>query len=170
MKFLSLNLLLLGCIFLFCNEKNLEVKYYYDGPHPQEIQKGLEHWHSKNFLFKKTNTLKEAYLTISHVPSSGKTNPNWVAQYNHRTKSILIYNKVNYFNSEELIGIVAHEAGHFLGLEHNEEPDSVMNIKTSYDTIPSVKDKQKAINLVPSLFIKKTIDEKILKHIRDFSQ
>lgn len=164
MKFLSL-ILLSGCVFLFCCKKDLTIKYYYNGPFPLEIQKGLEHWHSKNFLFEKTNFQEDAYLKIFHTSSREKTNPNWIAQYNHRSRTILIYDKASRLGSEELIGIVCHEAGHFLGLDHNDEFDSIMNIKTPYDTIPSATDKQRTINLMPTLFVKKTIDEKILKYI-----
>lgn len=162
MKFLSLIAILFGCLFFFCSDKIFVVKYYYEGPHQQEVQKGLSHWHTENFLFERTDNQKEAYLNIFHAPLSQKTNPNWVAQYNHRSRTILIYDKPDVFNSKNLIGIISHEAGHFLGLDHNEEPDSVMNIKTPYHTIPSSLDKQEAINLLPVLFVKKIIDEKFL--------
>lgn len=162
MRLLSiLSIILLGCLFFFLGKEKINVKYYYEGPYQKEIQHGLEYWQTENFLFEKTNNQKEAYLNIFHVPLSQKTNSNWVAQYNHRSRAILIYDRPETFNPKNLIGIVSHEAGHFLGLDHNDEPDSVMNIKTPYHTIPSSLDKQEAMNLLPILFVKKIIDEKI---------
>ena len=151
-----------GFFFYSNKEETFVVNYYYEGPYQIEIQNGLVSWHTDTFKFKQVSNIEEAYLIISHVNPSYISNPKWVAQYNHRNKTIYINNKYDrILKGSDLSGVVAHEAGHFIGLEHNLEGNSIMNNKTPYDTTPSSRDKERAANQIRILYYKKFIDEKI---------
>jgi predicted Zn-dependent protease len=76
--------------------------------------------------------------------------PDVMAEY---IKGWVRINKNEKSSDKELIGVIAHEVGHFFELEHNNEKDSVMNIKLPLETLPSEKDiKRAAKNLHSETF------------------
>ena len=43
--------------FEFKRDKSLLIEYYYDGPYPEEIAKGLDYWTTNRLAFKKTESI-----------------------------------------------------------------------------------------------------------------
>jgi predicted Zn-dependent protease len=139
--------------------KHLVIEYYYDGKHTADVQKGLDFWSRIGLEFIPVDNIEEAYLIISHVNPERIQNPRWVAQYMPRQKTILINNKYQkILVKQNLSGVIAHETGHFLGLDHNNEKKSIMNNKSEYDTAPSYMDIQRAKKQFLSVYIKKKLD------------
>ena len=163
MKILLISAVLFaGYFFSSYKESLLVIGYYYDGPHQIDIKRGLAYWHTNNFEFKQVLNIEDAYLIVSHTNPSQIADSKWVAQYNNRNKTIYVNNKYDkVLRGDNLSGVIAHEAGHFLGLEHNNETKSVMNNKMPYDTTPSFLDKTRARNQIRILYYKKIIDDNI---------
>jgi hypothetical protein len=157
MKNIFLIAVLVGGFYYFTNEKTVSVEYYYDGPYPNEIQRGLDYWGSNRMQFSRVNNPRNAFLFIQHVDPEYIKNKNWVAQYVPRTKTIMLNNHYErYLKGSYLSATVAHESGHFIGLKHNDEVNSIMNAKLEYNkTAPSFLDKQRANDRITVLYYKK---------------
>jgi hypothetical protein len=157
MKNIIVIAVLIGGFFYFTNDKSVSIEYYYDGNYPNEIQKGLDYWGSNRMEFIRTKNPRNAFLHIQHVDPKYIKNKNWVAQYVPRTKTIMLNNYYDkYLKGNYLSATVAHEAGHFIGLAHNDETNSIMNYKLEYSkTAPSFLDKQRANDRITLLYYKK---------------
>jgi hypothetical protein len=144
----------------------ISIEYYYDGPFPKEIQKGLDYWGSNRMEFTRVDDRRSSVLFIQHVDSEYIKNNKWVAQYVPRTKTIMLNNHYNkYLKGQYLSAVVAHEAGHFIGLGHNDEMNSIMNYKVEYNkTSPSFLDKQRANSRITLLYYKKIFNNILIEN------
>jgi hypothetical protein len=149
--------------FEFKREKSLLIEYYYDGPYPEEIARGLDYWTTNRLAFKRTESIDSAYLIIEHADPSRIKKPDWVAQYSPRTKTVLLNKEYDHvLKGEYLSGAVAHEAGHMLGLGHTTEEGSIMNDKILSTAKPSMLDKLKVNDKISYLYYKRLIENFLL--------
>lgn len=149
--------------FEFKRDKSLLIEYYYDGPYPEEIARGLDYWTTNRLAFKKTESIDSAYLIIEHADPNRIKKSDWVAQYSPRIKTILLNKNYDHVLKDEyLSGAVAHEAGHMLGLGHNTEEGSIMNDKILSTAKPSMLDKLKVNDKISYLYYKKIIEKFLL--------
>jgi hypothetical protein len=150
------------CFFIlykFTEPKVVCIEYYYDGRFDTEVQTGLDYWASNRMEFVRVDNVEDAYLKIEHVDSSYIKKKNWVAQYVPNTRTIMLNkNYDNYLKGQYLSSTVAHEAGHFIGLDHNNESKSIMNNKIQHDVSPTFVDKQRANDNITLLFYKKKLN------------
>jgi len=162
MKMFIVGILLFAFYFKVTEQKTISIEYYYDGPYEIEIQKGLDYWGSNRMEFVRVDDIESAYLKIEFVNPQYIKKHNWVAQYVPSTRTIMLNKKYEkHLKGQYLSSTVAHEAGHFIGLDHNNETKSIMNYKIKHDTAPTFLDKQRANNKITLLYYKKKFNEYI---------
>jgi hypothetical protein len=146
-KFLLI-LLLFFSGFWYIRNQPIVIFYTYNGPYPCQIHKGLNQWNLSNIFFKKSDC---GILHITHNNPQDLTNPFWGGEYRN---SHILLNQRYRLTEEHLKNLVTHEAGHFIGLNHNSNANSLMNHSSSYDTKMSKEDIQSAKNVKILLWFK----------------
>jgi hypothetical protein len=141
-------------------QKSVTINYFYSGPYSKEINEGLNYWASNNLQFVKVDDIDSAFLEIKHVDSNYIKKENWAAQYVPRKKTIMLNNFYkDKLHGDYLVSVVAHEAGHFIGLDHNDEMNSIMNYRVKPNMAPSFLDKQRANKKITILYYRKAIED-----------
>lgn len=135
-----------GLTYIYTND--VTIPYYYKGHKPAEIQAGLNKWNSSGIYFQRV--VRHPALTIKHTQINS-TEGGW---YENNT---IYINNLYHFNDRDLISLVGHESGHFIGLLHSAENTSIMKRGYPYISEPNEVDINKAFWLKPLLFLKKFI-------------
>ena len=165
MKMFIIGILLFAFYFKATEQKTISIEYYYSGPYESEIQRGLDYWGSNRMEFVRVDDVEAAYLKIEFVDPEYIKKHNWVAQYVPNTRTIMLNKKYEKnLRGQYLSSTVAHEAGHFIGLEHNNETKSIMNYKINHDTAPTFLDKKRANIKITILYYKKKFNEYLLSN------
>lgn len=155
----------IGGFLFFTKDDPVTIEYYYGGPYTKEVQAGLDYWATNRLQFIRVDDVQSAFLKIEHVAPEYIKNPRWVAQYAPRTKTIMLNGKYkDHLKGQYLIGTIAHEAGHFIGLDHNDELNSIMNHKIEYNLAPSFLDKQRAGKKISLLYYRKVFNDFIYQN------
>jgi len=151
--------------FEFKRDKSLLIEYYYDGPYLEEISRGLEYWTTNRLIFKKVDSIDNAYLIIEHADPSRIKKSDWVAQYSPRIKTILLNKSYDHvLKGEYLSGAVEDEDGHMLGLGYNTEEGSIMNYNILSTAKPSMLDKLRVNDRISYLYYKRLIEKFLLNN------
>lgn len=149
--------------FEFNRDKSLLIEYYYEGPYLEEISKGLDSWVTNRLIFKRVESIDDAYLIIEHAKPERIKKADWVAQYSPRTKTVLLNKNYDHvLQGEYLSGAVAHETGHMLGLQHTDEDGSIMNEKILSTAKPTMLDKLRANDKISYLYYKRLLEKFLL--------
>jgi hypothetical protein len=143
-------IIILGIVLV--REIPITVLYSYVGNRPDEVQQGLDTWLKAGYKFVRSNSTNS--LIITH-----NTPDEFVLSQNAAGENIgnIIRISTRYPRTDsDIIGIVSHEAGHFLGLSHNTEINSVMNPDLPLTKRPSYMDirrvKWNKINFLKYIF------------------
>jgi hypothetical protein len=139
------------CVVLL-KEITITIPYTYIGNRSNEVQKGLDTWLKAGYKFVHSSSTNN--LIITH-----NTPEEFVLSQNAAGENV--GNKIRISTryprtDSDIIGIVSHEAGHFLGLSHNTETNSVMNPDLPLTKRPSHMDirrvKWNKINFLKYIF------------------
>ena len=130
----------LTVIVFIGRELPVTITYSYTGNRAIDIQKGLDTWLPAGIKFvqtSSTNTLiithnKPSEFVLSEV-AAGENVDNRIRISTRHPRT-----------SSDIIGIISHEAGHYLGLPHNTETNSVMNPDLPLTKRPSKMDIRRA--------------------------
>lgn len=126
-------------IAFIIRELPITISYSYTGDRTVDVQKGLDTWLEAGIKFVPTSLTNS--LIITHNKPEEFVLSQMAAGEN-------IDNKIRIStryprSSSDIIGIVSHEAGHYLGLLHNTETNSVMNPDLPLSKRPSEMDIQR---------------------------
>jgi hypothetical protein len=166
MKNIFIIFLIIFGFYHLTDDKSVSIPYYYDGPFLIEIQKGLDSWGSTRMEFFRANDINSAFLYIYHVDAKHIKNSRWVAQYVPRTRTIMLNNDYDrILKGDYLSSVITHESGHFLGLDHNDESNSIMNYKIKHNSrTPSFLDKQRANDKITTVYYRKILNDFLYKN------
>ena len=155
-------ILILCLIFIGCKSGEPKPILYYHAQHhsyAEAVEKGFKSW---GLPVKRLDEPVRNCLFV--VEQSGEIDGDQGIYYpdiktifintNSRQYKKIIYEDYGYryegelpFNATHAACIAAHEFGHYLGLEHNMERDSIMDITHVNYINPSEKDKERARNI-----------------------
>lgn len=156
---LLISLVVFGFWFFTKEAKDVTINYFYSGPYYEEINEGLNRWSSDQLHFVRVYDIDNSSLEITHVEPDYIKQKNWTAQYVPRKKTIMLNNKYNnILHGEYLISVITHEAGHFLGLKHNSESNSIMNCRVKEYMKPSFLDRKRAEKKVSILYYRNIVE------------
>ncbi|NDB86935.1 MAG: hypothetical protein EB127_30245 [Alphaproteobacteria bacterium] len=121
---------------LLFRETIITIPYSYTGNKPDIVQQGLDTWLKAGYKFVRTNSTN--CLVIIHTPPTEFQLDKTAVGEN--VDSIIRISTTYPFTSSDLVGLVSHEAGHYLRLPHNSETNSVMNPDLPLSKRPSTMD------------------------------
>ena len=127
----------------------IQVPYSYTGDRAAEVQAGLDTWREAGITFVPVASTRS--LIIMHA-SPAEFVLSQTAKGENVGNKIRISNRYP-LTTSHFIGLVSHEAGHFLGLPHNSEPSSVMNLDLPLTTRPTARDIRGVKWLKPFIFL-----------------
>lgn len=116
------------------------ILYSYIGDRNTAVQEGLDTWLKAGIIFKPTTGTADLFIT-HNTPEQFELSQT-AAGENVRNK-IRISTRYPRTDSD-IIGIISHEAGHYIRLPHNTETNSVMNPDLPLTKRPSNIDIRKA--------------------------
>lgn len=140
MRIWSIIILLILGILLVKEFITITIPYSYTGNRIESVQQGLDTWSVAGINF--IHNPKAAKLFITHNTPEQFELSMTAAGENVGNK---IRISTRYPRTEsDIIGIVSHEVGHYFGLPHNTETNSVMNPDLPLTKRPSEMDIRRA--------------------------
>lgn len=147
-------------IVFLLKELPITVPYSYIGDRGEMVQQGLDTWSQAGIKF--VYNPKTAKLFITHNSPDEFVLSQTAAGENVDNK-IRISTRYPRTDSD-IVGIISHEAGHYLGLSHNIEINSVMNPDLPLTKRPSKMDirrvKWQKIFLMPWLVVSSVLRDR----------
>ena len=131
------------CLFVIIfisRELPITVPYNYIGNQKIQVQKGLDTWLAAGIKFIPNPSTE--VLIITHNKPNEFVLSQMAAGENVGNK-IRISTRYPRTDSD-IIGLISHESGHYIGLSHNTETNSVMNIDLPLTKRPSKMDIRRA--------------------------
>ena len=120
-----MRMFLLGFVGLVLYDSSQTITYYSEDIDNATVSNALQQWNLKGVKCVNTTSADKANLIIK------KCNKLSVANRYGESNHYEIRINGNYkFENEELSNLIAHEFGHYLFLQHNNKPRSIMNDKS----------------------------------------
>lgn len=116
------------------------IHYSYSGNRTAAVQEGLDTWLKAGIKFKYTTGIGDLFIT-HNTPEQFELSQ--MAAGENVGNKIRISTRYPRTDSD-IIGLISHESGHYIGLSHNTETNSVMNIDLPLTKRPSKIDIRRA--------------------------